>query len=77
MSLTQALSSALSGLQVNQAGIALVAANVANADTPGYTRKVMDQVATGTSTSIGVRVGEITKLTLQGNLAHIDMVLLD
>jgi flagellar hook-associated protein 1 FlgK len=61
MSLTQALSSALSGLQVNQAGIALVAANVANADTPGYTRKVMDQVATGTSTSIGVRVGEIQR----------------
>ena len=36
MSLTQALSSALSGLQVNQAGIALVAANVANADTPHF-----------------------------------------
>ena len=61
MSLTQALSSALSGLQVNQAGIALVAANVANVDTPGYTRKVMDQVATGTSTSIGVRVSDIQR----------------
>jgi flagellar hook-associated protein 1 FlgK len=61
MSLTQALSSALSGLQVNQAGIALVAANVANADTPGYTRKTMDQVATGTSTSIGVRVSDIQR----------------
>jgi flagellar hook-associated protein 1 FlgK len=61
MSLTQALSSALSGLQVNQAGIALVAANVANADTPGYTRKVLDQVATGTSTSIGVRVSDIQR----------------
>src|SRR6187397_1990676 len=61
MSLTQALSSALSGLQVNQAGIALVAANVANADTPGYTRKVMDQVATGTSSSIGVRVSDIQR----------------
>jgi flagellar hook-associated protein 1 FlgK len=61
MSLTQALTSALSGLQVNQAGIALVAANVANADTPGYTRKVMDQVATGTSTSIGVRVSAIQR----------------
>ena len=61
MSLTQALSSALSGLQVNQAGIALVAANVANADTPGYTRKTMDQVATGTSSSIGVRVSDIQR----------------
>jgi flagellar hook-associated protein 1 FlgK len=61
MSLTQALSSALSGLQVNQAGIALVASNVANADTPGYTRKVMDLVATGTASSIGVRVGDIQR----------------
>ena len=47
MSLTQALGTALSGLQVNQASIAMVAANVANADTPGYTRKVVNQVATG------------------------------
>ena len=38
-----------------------MAANVANADTPGYTRKVMDQVATGTSTSIGVRVSDIQR----------------
>ena len=60
MSLTQALSSALSGLQVNQAGIALVAANVANADTPGYTRKVMDQVATGTSTTTQVGLPSTT-----------------
>ncbi|MGB7688068.1 MAG: flagellar basal body protein, partial [Pseudolabrys sp.] len=56
MSLTQALNSALSGLQVTQANIAMVAANVANADTPGYTRKVVNQIATGANTSIGVRV---------------------
>ena len=61
MSLTQALSSALSGLQVNQASIAMVAANVANADTPGYTRKVVDQVSTGGSASIGVRVSDIQR----------------
>lgn len=61
MSLTQALTSALSGLQVNQASIAMVAANVANADTPGYTRKIVDQVATGGSTSIGVRVSDIQR----------------
>ena len=47
MSLTQALNSALSGLQVTQANISMVAANVANADTPGYTRKVVNQIATG------------------------------
>jgi flagellar hook-associated protein 1 len=62
MSLTQALSSALSGLQVTQASIAMVAANVANADTPGYTRKVVNQVATGANTSIGVRVGDIQRI---------------
>jgi flagellar hook-associated protein 1 FlgK len=61
MSLTQALSSALSGLQVNQASIAMVAANVANADTPGYTRKVVNQVATGGSSSVGVRVSDIQR----------------
>jgi flagellar hook-associated protein 1 FlgK len=61
MSLTQALSSALSGLQVTQANIAMVAANVANADTPGYTRKVINQVSTGGSTSIGVRVSDIQR----------------
>jgi len=61
MSLTQALNSALSGLQVTQANIAMVAANVANADTPGYTRKVVNQVATGANTSIGVRVSDIQR----------------
>jgi flagellar hook-associated protein 1 FlgK len=61
MSLTQALTSALSGLQVNQASIAMVAANVANADTPGYTRKIVNQVSTGGSTSIGVRVSDIQR----------------
>ena len=61
MSLTQALNSALSGLQVTQANIAMVAANVANADTPGYTRKVVNQIATGGNTSIGVRVSDIQR----------------
>jgi flagellar hook-associated protein 1 len=61
MSLTQALSTALSGLQVNQASISMVAANVANADTPGYTRKVVNQVAIGGGASIGVRVSDIQR----------------
>ena len=46
MSLTQALNSAVSGLRVTQSGLALVAANVANAETPGYVRKTQTQVAT-------------------------------
>jgi flagellar hook-associated protein 1 FlgK len=46
MSLSQALAAAISGLRTNQSGLALVAANVANADTPGYVRKTVNQVAT-------------------------------
>jgi flagellar hook-associated protein 1 len=54
MSLTQALSAALSGLQVSQTSLGLVAANVANADTPGYTRKVIDQVTAADGTSVNI-----------------------
>jgi len=56
--LTQALASALSGLQANQTSIALVSANVANADTPGYTRKTADQVSQGAN---GVQITSIQR----------------
>ena len=57
MSLTQALSAAISGLRANQAGLALVSANVANAGTPGYVRKTISQVATaGSDAGISVNV---------------------
>jgi flagellar hook-associated protein 1 FlgK len=57
MSLTQALSAAISGLKANQAGLALVSSNVANAGTPGYVRKTVSQVATaGDGTGISVNV---------------------
>lgn len=62
MGLSQALATAISGLKVNQASLALVAANVANADTPGYVRKTVNQVATGGNNSgIGVRVTAIQR----------------
>lgn len=62
MSLSQALVSAMSGLKVNQASLALVAANVANADTPGYVRKTINQVAVaGNNTGIGVRVSAVQR----------------
>src|SRR3954463_15703691 len=62
MGLTQSLSTALSGLQVNQASISLVASNVANADTPGYVRKTLQQVAAvANGTSVGVRIGDIQR----------------
>jgi len=62
MSLTQALSAAISGLKVNQSSLALVAANVANAETPGYVRKSVVQVAVaGNNTGISVNVGAIQR----------------
>ncbi|MBR0696234.1 flagellar hook-associated protein FlgK [Bradyrhizobium lablabi] len=45
MGLSQALSTAMSGLRVTQASLSLVSSNVANAETPGYTRKTLNQVA--------------------------------
>ncbi|MDP1585628.1 MAG: flagellar hook-associated protein FlgK [Bradyrhizobium sp.] len=57
MSLTQALTSAISGLQANQASLALVSSNVANANTPGYIRKTISQTAmAGSGGGISVNV---------------------
>lgn len=62
MSLTQALNSASSGLRLAQAGLSLVAANVANAETPGYVRKTVVQSALGTDAFItGVRVSGVNR----------------
>jgi len=49
MSITQALNTALSGLRATQAGMSLIAANVANAQTPGYVRKSLDLSASSSS----------------------------
>jgi flagellar hook-associated protein 1 len=62
MSLTQALSAALSGLKATQTGLALVSTNVANADTPGYVRKTLDLRTTPAGQSaLGVRVGAVNR----------------
>src|SRR6187431_2252111 len=45
MSLTQALTAAAAGMRTTQAGLSLIAGNVANADTPGYVRKTVNQQA--------------------------------
>ncbi len=55
MSITQALNTALSGLKTTQAGMSLIASNVANAQTPGYVRKTLD-VATTTAGDAGSSV---------------------
>jgi flagellar hook-associated protein 1 len=63
MGLTQALSASLSGLQATQAGIAVVAGNVANAQTPGYIAQSAVQIAT-ISGGVGdsVRVAGINRV---------------
>ena len=55
MSLSQALSIAMSGLRANQLALSLTSANVANSDTPGYIRKTVNQIQTS-SGSIGAGV---------------------
>ena len=62
MTLMRALGAAVSGLRTTQAGIDLVSTNVANANSIGYTRRVMApiQELSGDRTS-GVRTGEIER----------------
>jgi flagellar hook-associated protein 1 FlgK len=44
MSLTQALSTALAGLNATQTGLSIISGNVANANTPGYVEQSVNQV---------------------------------
>ncbi|HHK73700.1 MAG TPA: flagellar hook-associated protein FlgK [Rhizobiales bacterium] len=62
MGLGTALSTAISGLNINQAGLQLVSRNVSNAGTPGYTRKTLTQenIAVGGG-GFGVRQNTITR----------------
>jgi len=59
MSLSQAFSTSMSGLRTAQAGLSLVAANVANAETPGYVRKT--QVQASSATGSGVYVASVIR----------------
>ncbi|GBD46889.1 flagellar hook-associated protein FlgK [Methylopila sp. Yamaguchi] len=58
MGLSASLSTALSGLRTTQAGLNLVANNVANASTPGYVAK---SLATEQSATGGVKVTEVKR----------------
>ena len=52
----------MSGLRATQAGLSLVASNVANAQTPGYVRKTLVQVATAAGDAgVSVRVSAINR----------------
>jgi flagellar hook-associated protein 1 FlgK len=61
MSLSQALNTASSGLRVTQAGLSLIASNVANAQTPGYVRKTQDVITASEDTGGSVRVGAVNR----------------
>jgi flagellar hook-associated protein 1 len=54
MSLSSALSTAMAGLRANQAALAIVSSNVANAQTPGYVSRGVNQseIYSGDSTSV-------------------------
>lgn len=63
MGLTQALSTALSGLNAAQTGLSLVAGNVANAQTPGYVRKTATLVESSVGTTgSAVQVASINRV---------------
>lgn len=62
MSLTLALNNALSGLNVNQRSLAVLSNNIANANTEGYSRQVVEQsqlILDGQGT--GVRIDDIVR----------------
>ncbi|MEZ5785555.1 MAG: flagellar hook-associated protein FlgK [Xanthobacteraceae bacterium] len=62
MSVTQALNTAAAGLRTAQAGLSIVAANVANAQTPGYTRKSLQTQTTGAGGDlVSVRIASVSR----------------
>ncbi len=62
MSLSSALSIAISGLRANQAALSIVSSNVANANTAGYVTQSLNQSETITgSTGAGVRVTGVSR----------------
>jgi flagellar hook-associated protein FlgK len=72
MSLTIALNYALSGLNATQAQLQVLAGNIANAQTPGYSEETLPQTSDPlTNGGAGVITGEIQRITdtgLQGEL---------
>jgi flagellar hook-associated protein 1 len=62
MSLSSALSIAMSGLNANQAALSIVSSNIANASTPGYVSQSLNQVEQSSGgQGTGVQVDGITR----------------
>ncbi len=64
MSLELAINNALTGLNVNQTALSTVSQNIANANTEGYTRKIVEQSAQyvgNQGVGTGVRIDDIVR----------------
>lgn len=62
MSLTVALNNALTGLNVNQRALAILSQNIANANTEGYSRQIVEQSAVYLDNQgAGVRIADIVR----------------
>jgi flagellar hook-associated protein 1 len=60
MSLSSALATAMAGLRVNQAALSIVSSNIANAQTPGYVTRTLDQIeVAGSRADAGASVRDI------------------
>src|SRR5262249_33005692 len=74
LTLSSALSDALSGLHATQAQIQVISANIANPQPPGYSREsVIQTPTTQPAGGVGVEIGQITRASdviLTGNLVH-------
>ena len=68
MSINGALQSAITGLRISQAGLDVVAQNVASANQPGYTRKVLQQ-------STQIVDNRVIGLRSQGTVRTVDNLL--
>src|SRR5260221_14367183 len=63
MSLNTILSTATSGLLTSQTGLRTVSDNIANANTPGYVRKIVDQVwVASAGMGVGVDVARVRRM---------------
>lgn len=69
MSLTSALSSAMSGIRAASRGSEIVSGNIANANTPGYARRTLSISSDSTGPAVGVRVN--------GVLRHVDQQIIN
>ena len=64
-SIQSALQTALSGLKATQAQIQVISGNVANVQTPGYSREILPQETVVTSTASGVDTGAVQRVSDQ------------